>query len=131
MANRQLFIERAEQALARVRRGDHSLAVLFVDLDRFKQVNDSMGHAAGDQLLIEAAARLRELVRQSDDVARFGGDEFAILCEDLEHEDDAAVIATLLFFQPRCPLFSRETLMSQSVRASALHSPVMAARRLR
>ena len=94
LANRQLFIERAEQALARVRRGDHSLAVLFVDLDRFKQVNDSMGHAAGDQLLIEAAARLRELVRQSDDVARFGGDEFAILCEDLEHEDDAAVIAT-------------------------------------
>jgi len=93
LANRQLFIERAEQALARVRRSDRSLAVLFVDLDRFKQVNDSLGHAAGDQLLIEVADRLRQLVRQNDDVARFGGDEFAILCEDLEHQDDAVVIA--------------------------------------
>jgi diguanylate cyclase (GGDEF)-like protein len=93
LANRQLFIERAEQALARVKRSDRSLAVLFIDLDRFKQVNDSMGHAAGDQLLVEASSRLRELVRQSDDVARFGGDEFAVLCEDLDNEDGAVTIA--------------------------------------
>ncbi|HUY23332.1 MAG TPA: EAL domain-containing protein [Acidimicrobiales bacterium] len=93
LANRQLFIERTEQALARARRSEHALAVLFMDLDRFKQVNDSLGHAAGDQLLIEAADRLRDLVRQSDDVARLGGDEFVILCEDLDHQEGAVVIA--------------------------------------
>ena len=84
LANRSLFIERMDQALARLRRNKDPLAVLFVDLDRFKQVNDSLGHAAGDQLLLEAAGRLKAAVRENDDVARFGGDEFAVLCQDIE-----------------------------------------------
>jgi len=84
LANRLLFIERMDQALARLRRNKEPLAVLFVDLDRFKHVNDSFGHAAGDQLLLEAAGRLRAAVRENDDVARFGGDEFAVLCQDIE-----------------------------------------------
>ncbi|MDE3086821.1 MAG: EAL domain-containing protein [Acidobacteriota bacterium] len=93
LANRPLFAESLEQALARVRRGHRPLAVLFVDLDRFKQVNDSLGHGAGDRLLVEAAARIRAAVRETDQVARFGGDEFAVLCEDLDFETDAADVA--------------------------------------
>ena len=93
LANRPLFAESLDQALARVRRGHRPLAVLFVDLDRFKQVNDSLGHGAGDRLLVEAASRIRSAVRETDQVARFGGDEFAVLCEDLDFETDAAEVA--------------------------------------
>ena len=93
LANRPLFAESLDQALARVRRGHRPLAVLFIDLDRFKQVNDSLGHGAGDRLLVEAASRIRTAVREMDQVARFGGDEFAVLCEDLDFETDAADVA--------------------------------------
>ncbi len=81
LPNRQLFQELGEQALARATREGTTVAVLFLDLDRFKQVNDTFGHPVGDQLLIEVAARLRDSVRRGDVVARFGGDEFAICCE--------------------------------------------------
>jgi diguanylate cyclase (GGDEF)-like protein/PAS domain S-box-containing protein len=87
LANRALFRDRLDQALARAARSDRLLAVLLVDLDGFKQVNDSLGHDAGDQLLEEVARRFRSVVRPSDTVARFGGDEFALLLEDIsEHE---------------------------------------------
>ena len=82
-----------EIALARLRRAELPLAVLFCDLDRFKLVNDSFGHDAGDRLLLEASERLRSVVRPSDTVARLGGDEFAILCEDVT-PDGAATLAT-------------------------------------
>jgi len=81
LPNRQLFQEMGDQALARAERDGTTVAVLFLDLDRFKHVNDTFGHPAGDQLLIEVAARLRDSVRRGDVVARFGGDEFAICCE--------------------------------------------------
>jgi diguanylate cyclase (GGDEF)-like protein/PAS domain S-box-containing protein len=81
--NRILFTDRLLLAKARLMRGG-SLAVLFCDLDRFKVVNDDFGHDAGDRLLIEAAARLRSTLRPSDTVARFGGDEFALLCEGVD-----------------------------------------------
>src|SRR5439155_23198121 len=87
LANRALFRDRLDQALARAARSDRLVAVLLVDLDGFKQVNDSLGHDAGDQLLEEVAQRFRSVVRPSDTVARFGGDEFALLLEDItEHE---------------------------------------------
>jgi diguanylate cyclase (GGDEF)-like protein len=83
LPNRTLFTDRMMLAKARLRRGG-SLGLMFCDLDYFKVVNDSFGHEAGDRLLIEVAQRLRSILRPSDTVARFGGDEFALLCEGVD-----------------------------------------------
>jgi diguanylate cyclase (GGDEF)-like protein/PAS domain S-box-containing protein len=91
LANRTLFTERVEHALARSDPAD--LGVLFIDLDDFKHVNDSLGHAAGDQLLVAAARRLQGCLRPSDTAARLGGDEFAVLLERVTDADAAAGVA--------------------------------------
>jgi diguanylate cyclase (GGDEF)-like protein len=94
LPNRSLFTDRLEQALERVRRHPGSLAaILFIDVDHFKQVNDSLGHQAGDDLLINVANRLREAVRPTDTVARFGGDEFGLLLEEIASERVAIATA--------------------------------------
>ena len=90
LPNRSLFMDRLGQALRRLDRRDRVLAVLFVDLDRFKAINDRFGHAVGDETLLAVGSRLREVLRPHDTVARLGGDEFVVLCEDLE-DDRAAV----------------------------------------
>jgi diguanylate cyclase (GGDEF)-like protein len=96
LPNRALFMDRARLALARTRRGGARVAVLFIDLDRFKLVNDSLGHQAGDRVLIEVSQRFGEVLRPSDSVARAGGDEFVVLCEDLRGPRDAEAVAARL-----------------------------------
>jgi diguanylate cyclase (GGDEF)-like protein len=93
LPNRALFRDRLQHALARSRRREGTLAVLFLDVDNFKVVNDSLGHEAGDELLTALAPRLAEAVRSGDTVARFGGDEFVLLCEEVADEQEAIEIA--------------------------------------
>lgn len=93
LPNRGLFFDRLGQALALARRDGLSGALLFLDLDRFKEVNDQLGHAAGDALLIEVAQRLRAQVRESDTVARLGGDEFTVILPNLRNGNDAVRVA--------------------------------------
>jgi diguanylate cyclase (GGDEF)-like protein/PAS domain S-box-containing protein len=90
LANRALFAERVRHAVARNRREQSGLAVIFMDLDDFKTINDSLGHAAGDEVLIEVAKRVATSIRVTDTAARFGGDEFAILLEDIASAQEAA-----------------------------------------
>lgn len=93
LPNRFLFRQRAQDAVNDARRSKAMLALLFIDLDRFKNVNDSMGHAIGDQLLFEVGGRLRACVRSHDVIGRLSGDEFLILLRDIRRPDDAAVVA--------------------------------------
>ncbi len=97
LANRSLFLNRAELMLSRLRRRpNRSFAIFFLDLDGFKQVNDVLGHAAGDAVLLEIADRLRLCVRPQDTVARFGGDEFALLVDETGVEDEMEKVAMRL-----------------------------------
>lgn len=94
LPNRALFLDRLERALARARRNsDYAFATLFLDIDRFKKINDTLGHMAGDQLLIEAAARFASCLRPGDTVARLGGDEFALLVDDIHDGGDVPLVA--------------------------------------
>jgi diguanylate cyclase (GGDEF)-like protein/PAS domain S-box-containing protein len=104
LPNRALFLDRLQHALTRSRRPGSSLAVYFCDVDDFKNVNDSLGHDAGDELLVALPPRLREGLRAGDTVARFGGDEFVILCEDLHTEGEAVRIAERLAEAFRLPI---------------------------
>ncbi len=93
LPNRSLFMDRLKQSLKLSRRNKQILSLLFIDLDRFKWVNDNMGHSAGDQLLQEAAARLTACVRQSDTIARLGGDEFTAILPNTNYPLDPEVVA--------------------------------------
>jgi diguanylate cyclase (GGDEF)-like protein/PAS domain S-box-containing protein len=96
LANRALFVDRVEHALARSERDAGSLAILFLDLDDFKTINDSLGHEWGDRVLVEVAARLERTLRPADTVARLGGDEFAILLESASLEDAIHVVERII-----------------------------------
>lgn len=93
LPNRTLFRDRLAHAMTQADRHNQVLAVMFLDLDRFKAINDTLGHNAGDQLLVVAADRLRACVRDGDTVARLGGDEFTVIVEDILEPQDAAVVA--------------------------------------
>jgi diguanylate cyclase (GGDEF)-like protein len=96
VVNRVLLLDRIEHALARARGGQSSLAVLFLDLDRFKPVNDALGHHVGDEVLIETARRIGSVVRSSDTIGRLGGDEFVVVCEDITRADAVSVAVRLV-----------------------------------
>jgi len=117
LANRVLFLDRVSHALSLVRRHDQMLAVLFVDLDGFKTINDSLGHAAGDRLLAVVASRLQTCVRTSDTVARLGGDEFALLIEDATDDQAAAEVADRIAASVRHPILieGKEVFMTASI----------------
>ena len=93
LPNRSLLSDRLDQAIAQARRHGTGVAVLFIDLDRFKDVNDALGHAVGDRLLQEVARRLKATVRASDTVSRLGGDEFVVVLSEIEHRQNAAMQA--------------------------------------
>lgn len=117
LPNRALFTERLDRALARARRNDLVVAVLFLDLDHFKQINDSLGHLAGDSLLQQVADRLQTSVRNEDTVARMGGDEFTLILEDIADFRDAATVAQKILQQFSLPfiLACRPTHVTTSI----------------
>jgi diguanylate cyclase (GGDEF)-like protein len=104
LANRRLFERRLKRAIDRASRSNYHFAVLFVDLDRFKEVNDRFGHLQGDHVLVAAAQRLVEAVRPQDMVARRDGDEFTILLDDLDHPEDAMHVAERIVERLQLPL---------------------------
>jgi len=93
LPNRSLFRDRLQQAINKNHRDEQSLALLFIDLDHFKEVNDTLGHVVGDQLLVETARRIAACVRNSDTVARLGGDEFTVVLQCVEDREAVARIA--------------------------------------
>ena len=103
LPNRMLFQDRLKQAVAHAGRRQERLALMFIDLDHFKNINDSLGHNIGDQLLQSVAKRLTQNVREEDTISRQGGDEFIILLPDLENSDDAALVAEKLLTAARQP----------------------------
>ncbi|MGH9456180.1 MAG: putative bifunctional diguanylate cyclase/phosphodiesterase [Thermoanaerobaculia bacterium] len=117
LPNRALFLDRLIVALAHAHRHQHKLAILFLDLDRFKQINDSLGHTMGDNLLKSATDRIRKAVREEDTVARFGGDEFAVLIHILGRVEHAGKIARKLLDTLAAPftLGEREIFITGSI----------------
>ena len=93
LPNRSVFAEAVNDAVRAGHRYGHVFAVMFMDLDRFKNINDTLGHAAGDVLLIETGKRLKECVRKSDVIARIGGDEFVILLREVSDQSQVATVA--------------------------------------
>jgi diguanylate cyclase (GGDEF)-like protein/PAS domain S-box-containing protein len=123
LANRAALLQRLREALDRSERLPTTVALLFCDLNRFKQVNDELGHAAGDRLLVTVAERLRDAVRGADLVARLGGDEFVVICQDVHGPDEALAVAARIVEAMRAPL----TLADRQVTPSASIGVALAA----
>lgn len=108
LPNRSLLHDRLEEAVVRAQRGNTLMFVLFIDLDRFKMINDSLGHGIGDRVLQVVAARLKNTIRDTDTVARLGGDEFTIILEQMHSSDDAAILAQKILDSLLIPLVIEE-----------------------
>ncbi|MDP2795089.1 MAG: diguanylate cyclase [Sulfurisoma sp.] len=115
LPNRNLFMDRLKLAIAQARRNERKLAIMFIDLDRFKEINDRLGHAAGDAVLCEAGRRLSDSLRDSDTVARLGGDEFIVLLAEIAEPDDAATVAEKMLSRMTLPF----DLPGEAVQAGA------------
>ena len=126
LPNRLLLMDRAHQALARIQRSQDVVALLFIDLDRFKAVNDNLGHDVGDELLIAVAERLHTMMRDSDTVARLGGDEFVILAQEIESSVEALALAERVLNELETPFDvtgSAPVSMLASVGVSVTNDP--------
>lgn len=115
LPNRKLFTDRLRHGLTRAKRNSKPVAVMFIDLDHFKSINDTLGHTAGDELLLEMSRRLRECVRDDDTVARLGGDEFTIILSELRQAEDAVGVAQKILDAVQEPL----TIAGQQILVSA------------
>ncbi|MDX1810732.1 MAG: EAL domain-containing protein [Gammaproteobacteria bacterium] len=117
LPNRALFRDRLRRAVARAQRNDSKLALFFIDLDRFKTINDSLGHHAGDQLLRSVAKRLKQFAREGDTIARLGGDEFTVILEGIQDSEDAATVAEKIIELMRPPfrLDGHQLVVSPSI----------------
>src|SRR4029077_20445384 len=104
LPNRLLFQDRVQQALQLARRHHKKVAVVWIDLDRYKQINDTLGHRVGDELLSEVARRLKSSLRESDTVARVGGDEFTVLVHDINNAADAEIVVAKMVASLREPM---------------------------
>lgn len=117
LPNRVLFQDRLDRAVVHALRHDRKCALLFLDLDGFKKVNDTMGHRAGDELLQEVALRLKQCVRMTDTIARLGGDEFTVILDEVNSPNDAAMVADKILSELSMPLHidSREVFIGASI----------------
>jgi diguanylate cyclase (GGDEF)-like protein/PAS domain S-box-containing protein len=117
LPNRHFMLSHVDRGLSRARRAENSLALLYMDLDNFKNINDSLGHSAGDELLKQAAERIRSVLREQDTPARLGGDEFLIMLEELGNPEDAEVVADKLvkMFKKPFILDSRQVYSTTSI----------------
>jgi diguanylate cyclase (GGDEF)-like protein len=111
LSNRNLFMDRLSQAFSQASRRKDRFALLYVDLDEFKEVNDRQGHAAGDELLRTAARRLRQSVREVDTVARLGGDEFALILPDAKQREDVEKVAQKILQAFQVPVIWQNKLL--------------------
>jgi len=117
LPNRLLFTARLEHSVERAKRDDAKLAVLFIDIDRFKNINDTFGHAAGDEFLKSVSERFKDAVRKKDTLSRMGGDEFALLIDDMKNTDDASSVAQKLLacFEKPFVIGDKEIYASASI----------------
>jgi diguanylate cyclase (GGDEF)-like protein/PAS domain S-box-containing protein len=127
LPNRVLLMDRTRQALVRLHRSGGIIALLFVDLDRFKAVNDSLGHEIGDHLLVSVAHRLAQVMRDGDTVARLGGDEFVVLAEGIENDGEAVAVAERVLHVLEKPFLvgSAELTMPASVGVAVARDPAV------
>jgi len=124
LPNRTLFLDRLHQAMARAHWHNRLIAVIFMDLDQFKEINDNFGHDCGDQLLIQLTQRLSSSLRSGDTIARFGGDEFSILLDDIASEQDVSVLAKKILDTLATPfkIHGHELLVTASIGVSIFPS---------
>jgi diguanylate cyclase (GGDEF)-like protein len=123
LANRQLFRDRAERAIAEARRSGTTVAVMIIDLDHFKEINDTLGHQVGDELLVEVARRLEQSLPPLATVARLGGDEFAVLVADVGSQESAEAIATSMLSALTSPFVVGDIRLSVQASAGVALAP--------